>query len=91
MLARLPDLVEPPPKLTEDFYRSTSWIALVAQLKLERGARCEDCGRGGRVIGDHIIERKDGGAELDPSNIRLRCIPCHNRKTARVKARRARG
>jgi len=34
---------------------------------------------------------KDGGARLDPSNIMLRCAACHNRKTHREKAARARG
>jgi 5-methylcytosine-specific restriction endonuclease McrA len=34
-----------------------------------------------RVYGDHIIELQDGGALLDPSNVALRCAPCHGRKT----------
>ncbi|WP_370179917.1 HNH endonuclease signature motif containing protein [Alteriqipengyuania sp.] len=77
------------PKRAERFYQSPEWRGLVKQLKAERGAFCERCGAGGRIIGDHIVERKDGGAELDPSNIRLMCWPCHNAKTARERARRA--
>jgi 5-methylcytosine-specific restriction endonuclease McrA len=44
---------------------------------------------GVRILGDHIIERKDGGAELDPNNIQLLCLGCHNAKTAT--ARKDRG
>lgn len=78
-----------PPKTAEPFYQSREWKALVARLVAERGRRCEACGATGqRLIGDHVVERKDGGAELDPANIRLLCLPCHNRKTAQARAER---
>lgn len=78
-----------PPKTAEPFYRSREWKALLARIIAERGRRCEACGATGqRLIGDHVVERKDGGAELDPANIRLLCLPCHNRKTARARAER---
>ncbi|MBL4757496.1 MAG: HNH endonuclease, partial [Rhizobiales bacterium] len=61
-------------------------------IKSERGNRCEKCPQaGGRIIGDHIIEIKDGGAPLDRSNVMLLCIPCHNKKTAKAKKNRALG
>ena len=91
LVGGLSPMVRAMPKEAESFYVSAPWRALVASIKLERGAWCEDCGAGGRVIGDHVIERKDGGAELDPANVRLLCWPCHNAKTAKARARRAIG
>lgn len=74
------------PKKTDRFYLSPEWKALVREIKRERGAFCQRCGAAGRIIGDHIKERRDGGAELDRRNVELMCLPCHNKKTARVKA-----
>lgn len=68
-----------------------------------RGQRCEACGktrdddgRSVRLIADHIVERRDGGADFDPANIQLLCIRlnadgqggCHNRKTTVARHRR---
>jgi hypothetical protein len=70
-------------------YQSPEWRAFVGEIKRERGCRCEDCGETeGRIQGDHIIEIEDGGAVFDKANVRLRCTPCANPKTARE--RRAR-
>jgi 5-methylcytosine-specific restriction protein A len=98
LVPRLKRIVPYLPKITEDFYRSPEWHRLMGQIRKQRGNRCEVCGlQGGRpgddgkpvrILGDHIVERKDGGAELDPANVMLLCLPCHNRKTAREKARR---
>lgn len=78
-----------PPKQADGFYTSPEWRKLIASIKAERGERCEDTGpHSGRLMGDHIIEVKDGGAKLDRRNIMLRCAGCHNRKTARVKRER---
>jgi 5-methylcytosine-specific restriction endonuclease McrA len=79
----------PPPKLADRFYASPEWRALVARLKRERGPFCQRCGSSHRVIGDHVIELKDGGAPLDPSNVELLCQAHHNAKTAAARARRA--
>lgn len=87
---------KPPPKVADPFYLSSEWRKLVARLINIRGRRCEvrgpkcsDDGSGTvRLIGDHIHERKDGGAELDPANIRLTCTACHNAKTAKARAER---
>lgn len=79
------------PKMAESFYLSPEWKALLARIKRQRGNWCERCGSNKRVIGDHIVERKDGGADLDESNVELLCAACHNRKTAQARARRARG
>lgn len=63
----------------------------MAGIKAERGSACQRCGSKNRVMGDHIKELKDGGAPLDPNNIELLCIRCHNRKTHKARADRARG
>jgi 5-methylcytosine-specific restriction protein A len=78
-----------PVKRAAPFYLSPEWRALMARLIAERGRRCEACQRvGGRIFGDHVTELQDGGAALEPSNIKLLCGACHTAKT--VKARAAR-
>lgn len=73
----------------DDFYRSPAWRRLVARLIAERGRACERCDcRDGRIVGDHIVELRDGGARLDPENVRLLCHRCHERKTAAARAAR---
>lgn len=79
------------PKVADRFYQSPEWRALVARIKHERGPWCCKCGSGKRIIGDHIVELKDGGAKLDEGNVQLLCHACHQRKTADARARRARG
>ncbi|OQC19047.1 MAG: HNH endonuclease [Planctomycetes bacterium ADurb.Bin069] len=85
----LPPKVKVAPKVADPFYLSAEWRRLVARLKRERGAACERCGSGHRLIGDHVVERRDGGAELDPANVELLCQACHNAKTAKARAARA--
>lgn len=89
--------VRPPEKRVDPFLTSRQWRALVTELIGERGARCEDPDHdsarpreAGRIYGDHIIERRDGGALLDKANIMLRCAACHGRKTAAARASRLR-
>ncbi|KQT59978.1 hypothetical protein ASG52_19830 [Methylobacterium sp. Leaf456] len=73
----------------QEFYQTPEWKALRTRLTRERGKRCEDCGRTGtRIYCDHVVELRDGGAGLDPSNIHLRCGSCHVKKTADARARR---
>ena len=100
----------PGPKRVDPFYTSQEWRSLVATLIERRGRRCEQCGKTHeddgtpvRIIGDHIHERKDGGADLDPMNVQLLCTRsggngrihsdgrrggCHARKTAEAAKRR---
>ena len=78
------------PKIADTFYQSKAWRGLASRIKRERGRRCARCGSTYRVIADHIVERRDGGAELDPSNIELLCFTHHQRKTADARKRRAR-
>lgn len=81
---------------TDGFYQSSPWQRLARSVKEARGYRCEECGvdksddpRG--LIADHVCERKDGGADLDPANIRLLCAACHNAKTAAARLTRVVG
>lgn len=100
-LASLPPRIAPakstaPPLLekeTDPFYGTSAWRNLVNSLIALRGARCEDpkCRNPthpGRLIGDHIKELKDGGAELDPNNVMLRCPSCHTIKTIAARKQR---
>ncbi|GAP24022.1 endonuclease [Gluconobacter frateurii NBRC 101659] len=78
-----------PPKTADAFYVSKEWRGLMATILKQRGRVCERCGRTGcRIFGDHIVELKDGGAKLDPSNVQLLCGSCHTAKTAQARARR---
>lgn len=84
-----------PEKTADPFYLSAAWRNLVHLVKVQRGYVCEQCSADmssnrRALIGDHIVERKDGGPDLDPLNIRLLCLPCHNRKTAKARMHRAR-
>lgn len=82
-----PLIVSPIKKRGASFYLGSEWRSLVSHLLAQRGRRCEACGRTGcRIFGDHIHELKDGGAPLDPGNVRLLCGSCHSTKTARVRA-----
>jgi 5-methylcytosine-specific restriction enzyme A len=93
-LAPMPATLKVPPKQVEAFYQSSDWRSFIDQVKNERGWKCEACGakgRGIRLIGDHIVERKDGGADFDRRNVQLLCLPCHNTKTARARTARAKG
>jgi 5-methylcytosine-specific restriction enzyme A len=84
--------VKAAPKRADPFYLSREWRALLADVIAARGRFCERCGAGGRIIGDHIVELKDGGAALDPANVELLCARrCHPAKTARARAARAAG
>ena len=76
-----------------------AWRAMRDRLVIERGGRCEACGRTvvlrqaeasrGRPVAhvDHIVavaERPD--LRLEPTNLRVLCAPCHNARTARDQA-----
>ena len=80
-----------PPKVADSFYSSPAWIALRDRVRREAGGRCQvpGCGRAEwRMIVDHIVELKDGGAPLDRSNARLMCRSHHNQKTIAERAKR---
>jgi len=84
-------------KISDPFYYSRPWRNLLEVIFAKRGRRCEDptCrtprGPWKIIYGDHVIERRDGGAELDENNVKLRCGPCHGRKTYRERVKRESG
>ncbi|WP_247875513.1 HNH endonuclease signature motif containing protein [Azospirillum sp. TSH100] len=100
----------PPAKTADAVLVSAAWQQLVDRLIQARGRRCERCGKTHeddgspvKLIGDHVQERRDGGAELDPQNVQLLCARaggdgrahadgklggCHGRKTAEARQRR---
>lgn len=80
-----------PPKVADSLYTSREWRELVARIKRERGAWCVVCGSTHRLIGDHIVELRDGGAPLDAGNVELLCFTHHQQKTAAARLKRARG
>ncbi len=82
------------PKRVEPFYKSKEWLALLALRKrdadyfaaLERAKAKSE-----RVILDHIVERKDSGADLDPANTQWLTHSEHQAKTAKAKRARVAG
>lgn len=81
--------IKPPEKVALPFYSTPEWRALVARLIAERGRRCQKCGRTGcRIYGNHLKELSDGGAPLDPENVRLDCPGCHTKHTNEQRAKR---
>lgn len=89
-LGALPSRLPPPAKTADPFYTSPAWRELSAQSIAEAG-RCAECGSTHKLIADHKVEIKDGGAALDPGNIQVLCTPCHNTKTALARRMRAAG
>ena len=96
-VATLGDRVARPAKVVDPFYEGPAWRDFVRTVKAQRGYVCEvpecrrDCSGTPRgLIGDHIVERKDGGADFDPLNVMLMCTACHNRKTVAQRMRRER-
>ena len=93
----MPARVAALPKRADRFYLSPEWRdyrkrhrAWTKQRK--GGVWCCVCGGGGRLILDHRVERRDGGADFPPfEEADWYCAGCHNRKTAAAKAKRTGG
>jgi hypothetical protein len=83
-----------PPKEAERFYSSKGWLALKARRRLDGdyfAALRRRKHPGERLILDHVRERKDGGADLDPANTEWLTDSEHAAKTAKARAKRAGG
>lgn len=87
----MPPKLAAAPKMAEPFYQSREWHATKALKRAEGNVWCARCGSTERLILDHIVERKDGGPDFDPSNLEWLCHAHHQAKTAAARARRARG
>jgi hypothetical protein len=75
---------KPAPKATDPFYLSPNYRAWREVVIARAGGRCQwpGCGTSaGRMYADHIIERRDGGADLDPRNGQCLCHRHHVLKT----------
>ena len=78
-------------------YKSKAWQELRRNLIIQRGARCQECGKDfsfdtSQLIGHHIIELtadnyQDANIAYNPDNIKLVCINCHNKEHARFEYR----
>lgn len=53
------------------------------------GGRCKHCGSVDRLVADHIVSRRNGGAH-HPSNLQCLCDSCNARKAATVDAKQDR-
>lgn len=96
-LGGLPARVKALPKRAELFYQSAEWKSYRSQHRRwtvahQGGVWCCKCGSTKRLILDHRVERKDGGADFPPfEEADWYCGGCHNRKTAEARAKRAAG
>ncbi|WP_232629142.1 HNH endonuclease signature motif containing protein [Methylobacterium sp. Leaf118] len=85
----------PPPKQADPELLTAEHKAWRLEVLKRAHWRCQwpGCGaqggRGGvRLYADHIVERRDGGAALDPANGQALCSRHHSLKTARARAER---
>jgi 5-methylcytosine-specific restriction protein A len=90
--------VRAPKKTVDPYYNSPPHRAWRDEVIRRAGGRCQDPDHdpsrprsGIRLEADHIIERKDGGSDLDPDNGLARCRRCHARKTERSRLARHTG
>ena len=66
------------------FYSSAIWRKTRAAHRA-REPLCRMCAEAGRIkagdVVDHIVERRDGGSDYDPTNLQTLCHACHGIKT----------
>jgi 5-methylcytosine-specific restriction protein A len=88
--------VMPPPKRADAELLTADHRAWREAVLRRAGYRCEAVENGlrckvsapARLFADHIVERRDGGAALDPANGQCLCGSHHTAKTARARAER---
>ena len=89
----MPARVASLPKVADPFYLSKEWAALKAARRRDEDYR-EAKARlkpGEWLVLDHIVERRDGGADLDPANTQWLTHSEHQAKTAKARMDRAHG
>ncbi|GBD48086.1 HNH endonuclease signature motif containing protein [Methylopila sp. Yamaguchi] len=88
---------KPPPKRADAELLTPEHRAWAQEVKrragyrcewVENGVRCDRASPAHRLFADHIDERRDGGAALDPKNGRCLCGSHHGLKTASERAKR---
>jgi 5-methylcytosine-specific restriction protein A len=73
----------------DTYYDSPEHRAWSREVIRRSGGMCVACGAlDKRLVADHRVEIRDGGARTDPANGQALCWPCHGRKTAEARARR---
>lgn len=83
--------VVPAPKMVDSHYSSQEHRDWRLKVMQRAGFRCQACGaKGVRLYADHVVELKDGGNALDPSNGRVLCASHHTSKTLAARAERFR-
>lgn len=67
------------------FYRSKQWKTLSAATAMSRQYKCERCGAYANQVHHKVeIKTKEGWSRrLDPSNLALLCVRCHNSEHGR--------
>ncbi len=89
--------VKPPPKradtelLTADHRQWRETVLQRAGYRcqwVEQGRRCDRAAPQHRMFADHIVERRDGGAPLDPQNGQCLCGRHHTLKTTATRGAR---
>jgi 5-methylcytosine-specific restriction endonuclease McrA len=89
MMPNKPPLYRPPewrpapkrPEVQDPYYQSAEWRQLRQQCLERDRHQCtmpncpNDRGRGGRLVADHIVERRKGGADA-LYNLRSLCAFC---------------
>lgn len=87
----------PAPKQADPELLTPEHKAWRQEVLKRAGWKCQAPGRtahgrrgGVRLYADHIVERRDGGAPLDPGNGQALCPRHHAKKTAQARAARMR-
>lgn len=52
------------------------------------GGKCQECGSVERLVADHMVSRRNGGAH-HPDNMQCLCGPCNSRKVGLVDSKGA--
>lgn len=73
------------------FYKTQHWRKL-RDTYIAKNPTCALCARLGRLtvgtVVDHIVERRDGGEDLNQTNLQTLCHRCHTIKTYEEKRKR---
>lgn len=78
-------------KEVDPFYSTSEWRDARELCKALHNYTCARCSTYGvRLVVDHKIEIKDGGAPLDQDNLEPLCYPCHGTKTGAARVARMR-
>jgi hypothetical protein len=88
--------VKPPPKQVDGHYTTPEHRAWAREVVRRAGGQCQwpGCTKAlpqHRMVADHIVEVKDGGALLDPVNGQCLCVQHNTLKGVKARARRAQG